>query len=451
MRIGGTLILASVLGASSAVAGPAEDAALALFHGSMEPAEAVEAWEQAKLDPDEAAELLRGLPRATPPAGDHTAQLVDGYGRETDAEVRLPADGPDEDGRFRAVIILHGIGGNSEQGLEIAASLVPPHTIVVAPSAQALDEDDSPEDLRTASMAKIPVLEKLKHWWSYRERSFPVAALDYLKRHYPLDTNRVLLVGYSMGGFGTWNVGLRYHHLFAGLAPMAGGISREEFVLGEDEWYRYLLGNGRQIPIFFLHGDEDEVVPVRFDQWSERKLDRLKAPFVYHEVEGGKHVLKDQLSPDSELIQELVAWLGERVRDPHPTRVRHRALGAYHGGSYWLHIDAMKGVQASVEAEAGRKNRLKIKTKGVERLTLFLDPEVFKVGRSAKLTMELDGAVQRLKVGRSLRAVAESFARTRDPELIYQHMVTLEVEPRDVEQGEGGLRDLYDRWKGGKD
>lgn len=438
-------------------AGPAEDAAWDLFEGKLTPDEAAAIWRQAKLDPDDAVRMLRELPLEAPPAGDHVAALTDGYGRETDAQVRLPSDGPDEHERYRVAVVLHGIGGNSEQGLEVAQLLLPPHTIVIAPSAQKLDEADQPEDLRLAKLANIPVLKNFEHWWSYRQRCFAIAALDYLKRHYALDTNRVLLVGYSMGGFGTWNVGLRYHHLFAGLAPMAGGIAREEFALGEDDWYRFLQGNARNVPIFFIHGDEDEVVPVRFDRWSKQRLERLGAEHVYHEIEGGKHVLSEQLTPDSPVITELVAWLGARVRDPHPETIEHRALGAYHGDAYWLRIEALRGDQARVVAEVHSGNRLELQATGVEKLRIYLDPERFKVGsRGAKLKLLLNGVARAEKLRPSLEVVAESWARAHDPELLYTCALTLDV-PRGEGEGSGGgglsldeLKKLRDAWTGDK-
>ena len=56
-----------------------------------------------------------------------------------------------------------------------------------------------------------------------------------------------------LGGYGTWNVGLRYPDRFAGIVPIAGGISRKENVgTRPDTISRVLLRNGRSVPSFFL-------------------------------------------------------------------------------------------------------------------------------------------------------------------------------------------------------
>jgi predicted peptidase len=61
----------------------------------------------------------------------------------------------------------------------------------------------------------VGLSSRLPHWWSYKESSFVLKSLEYVKRNYPVDTNRVVLLGYSMGGYGTWNIGLRYTDRFA--------------------------------------------------------------------------------------------------------------------------------------------------------------------------------------------------------------------------------------------
>ena len=421
-----------------ALAGPAEDAAAGLFDRSTDARAAARAWSAAKLEPEEALRLVRAIPRIEAPTTDHDVTLREPGAQETDCRLVFPKDGPDEQGRYGVVVLLHGLGGSSKQGLEIGAAMAPPHAILVAPSAKTPPGDGAgAEDLRTSGAVGIPVMKRFKHWWSYREDGYPLLALEHVRRRYPIDPNKVLLVGYSMGGFGTWNVGLRYHDLWAGIVPMAGGISREEFVLGRDEVVRQLLDNARGLPLFFVHGDEDEVVSVQFDRWSRDDLEKRQIPFTYIEVEHGKHVLTDFLKPDDPRVIQLRDWLRDRVRDPHPRRVVHRSLGAYHPGAFWVRIDDRSGSggTACVVAEALDKTKVAVETRGVKKLTLFLDPAV--VDPKKTIQVAVDGKLAfKGKVKPSLEAVAESFARTRDPELTYQHMLTIDVEPRPEAPGE---------------
>lgn len=419
----------------------ARDAALALFEGRMTPVEAAQVWDRAKLDAEEAAALVRALPREAAPLTSHQTTLRDGYGVETDAEVVLPADGPQEDGTYRALVLLHGIRGDARQVLPFVPALAPPHTIVIAPSAKLPHADEDPEDLRASRGAGMDIMKRFPHWWSYRARTFPIAALDYLKRRYPLDTDRVVLMGYSMGGFGAWNVGLRYHDLFAAVTPFAGGLSREEFasgLLGRDRLTRALLDNVAMVPVYFVHGDEDDVVPVGPERWTHEELTEKKLVHTYVEIAGGKHLLDSFLREDED-TRRFREWLDTRLRRASPRRVIHRAIGDYHPGAYWVRIDGMAGPAARVEAEAQR-NRVIVTTEGVSRLTLFVDPAVLDPRKAITVFVDEKPAFQG-KPRPSLLAVAESFARTRDPKLVYERMITLEVTPRGVQQG-GGWGDL---------
>src|ERR1017187_1673939 len=50
-----------------------------------------------------------------------------------------------------------------------------------------------------------------------------LALLDEIMAKYAVDTNRVYLTGLSMGGYGTWDLGMAYPEKFAAIAPICGG------------------------------------------------------------------------------------------------------------------------------------------------------------------------------------------------------------------------------------
>ena len=55
-------------------------------------------------------------------------------------------------------------------------------------------------------------------------------ALDAVKRHYPIDENRILVRGFSMGGASAWHFGTHYAGLWAAVAPGAGFSETAEFL-----------------------------------------------------------------------------------------------------------------------------------------------------------------------------------------------------------------------------
>ncbi|MGE0709927.1 MAG: alpha/beta hydrolase-fold protein [Planctomycetota bacterium] len=399
-----------------------------LLDQKLEPKEAASSWAEAKVSPAQALEAIRARkpePKLAP--GLHEVPLKDGRGRESTAFVMVP-EKPWKGGRYRVLVMLHGLGGNGKKTFELAASFAPEGTIVIGPTALKPPSNEGAEDLPDLPWMK-PILKRFPRWWSYRESSFPLAALRLVERDFPVDTDHVVLIGYSMGGFGTWNLGLRFHDRFAGAAPMAGGISRQEYVpVGKDQRSRFLLGNARMLPLFVLHGGQDEVVPVSFDRWSRDQLSAAGLPFIYEEVPDGKHVMKEQLE-GGKVRDALLEWIGARTRDAHPARVEHHAIGAYHGGAYWLQVDELAGQQAHVVAVTKRQ-RITVVASGVKKLTVFLDPE--RLDPKKPVSVDVNGT--QLFAGKDaprLDAVARSFARTGDPQLSYAHAVELEL-PADL-------------------
>ena len=86
--------------------------------------------------------------------------------------------------------------------------------------------------------------------------------LDQLERDLRVDTNRVYVTGLSMGGYGTWALGLAAPERFAAIAPICGGANVIDVVLGTRDRDEAL----KKLPIWVFHGAKDPVVPVAESQ-----------------------------------------------------------------------------------------------------------------------------------------------------------------------------------------
>lgn len=417
-------LLLPLLLAAPAAADPgaeARAAAGALLDGQLAPRDAAASWEAAGLSPAAAREALRFALRTQGDEPVARLELEDEGGRRTRAEVVFPA-APRADGRYGVLIALHGLGGRADQLVPFARRVAPPGTIVIAPGAQRLPDELQGEDL--PGFGAAAAARALPHWWSYRPDAFPLLALDALLRRYPIDTDRVVLLGYSMGGYGTWNLGLRYPDRFAAIAPLAGGISRLENLAPRDDRSRALVANGRMIPSFVVHGTADRTVPFRFSRSLTEELAELGAEVTFRPIENGPHVLASFLRGDA-LTAELAAWLADRARDPDPVTVEHTLLADYHGRSYWVRARGVRG-QGRVRARIAGEQRIELTADGVRHVTVYLDPDLVDVARPVTVTVD-DRVVFHGRVAGSLITLAETFAETRDPELSYAHALELDL------------------------
>ncbi|TVP79720.1 MAG: alpha/beta fold hydrolase [Gemmatimonadales bacterium] len=107
-----------------------------------------------------------------------------------------------------------------------------------------------------------------------------MAVVELALERFPVDRDRIYLMGHSMGGAGALHLGREHPDLWAGIAAVAPAVWAEPL-----EWARDL----RHLPIHILQGTEDRLVPVRLARgWAEAMAD-LDMTFRYMEVDGGDH------------------------------------------------------------------------------------------------------------------------------------------------------------------
>jgi len=95
--------------------------------------------------------------------------------------------------------------------------------------------------------------------------------LDDILRTYPVDSSRVYLTGLSMGGYGTWELGLSHPEKFAAIAPLCGGGNLITSLLASFD--PGSAAATRSLGVWAFHGAKDPVVPL---SESQRMVDWLK-------------------------------------------------------------------------------------------------------------------------------------------------------------------------------
>jgi predicted esterase len=104
--------------------------------------------------------------------------------------------------------------------------------------------------------------------------------LDMIRKEFNVDERRTYLMGHSMGGAGTFHLGVKYPSNWAAIAAIAPAA----FGLQPD-----MLASVKGMPVIIVQGDADTAVPVtNTRRWAE-KLKELNMTHEYHEIPKGDH------------------------------------------------------------------------------------------------------------------------------------------------------------------
>jgi predicted peptidase len=213
-----------------------------------------------------------------------------------------------------------------------------------------------------------------------------MSVIDRVQARYRTDPRRVTLSGGSLGGLGSWHIGLRSPDRFNAIVPMAGYGSARQYgdVTGVKRrpWERFLLArrdnatfveNARHLPMLCFHGDRDN--PRR----SEVIVNRYKKLGYRHEYE----LLEDtgHNAWDSGYENGRAFVWARRFRTPRsPKRVRFVSGSYRHARAYWLTIEQFDRHEALGRVKATRsKKGVKIRTENVRRLALALSPAAVQI------------------------------------------------------------------------
>ena len=97
-------------------------------------------------------------------------------------------------------------------------------------------------------------------------------------KDYPIDTNRIYIVGLSMGGMGVYDIVSRNPHMFAAAIAICGAVNPQR--LRE-------MDSNTQFRLY--HGDADSVVPVMFSRETYKALKQTGKNVEYFEFPGVNH------------------------------------------------------------------------------------------------------------------------------------------------------------------
>lgn len=126
-----------------------------------------------------------------------------------------------------------------------------------------------------------------------------VGILEKVLEHPAADPRRVYLTGLSMGGYGCWDLAMRYPEKFAAVAPICGG--------GDASKAARLVG----VPLWAWHGTADRAVPVDRSRVMIEAIRRAGGDPKYTELEGVGH---DSWTPAYREREGVIPWMFAQAR-----------------------------------------------------------------------------------------------------------------------------------------
>ncbi|MSU77401.1 MAG: hypothetical protein EXS16_04805 [Gemmataceae bacterium] len=208
-------------------------------------------------------------------------------------------------------------------------------------------------------------------------------AIAHARKYYPIDFNRVVARGFSMGGAACWNYAVHYPGLWAAAAPGAGFSETPDFlrvfqneIIKSNAWQKKLLHwydctdwaeNLYNLPTIAYSGELDKQKQAADIMAVAMKKEGLDLVHIIGPKTGHSY------HPEAKArINLLIDPIVEKGRDPLPLKVRFTTYTLRYNLMRWVRVDGLKEhwERARVEAEIVSNAEVKITTSNVTALTL---------------------------------------------------------------------------------
>ena len=208
---------------------------------------------------------------------------------------------PEVNGPHPTLLTLHGRGANALDLLGLAPYLGGGRFLVICPQAP-LETPIGPDATGYAwypmSMggshdvdAILVAREKLQRF------------LQGCLRRYPIDAQKLAVLGFSQGGVMAYSLALADPARFAALIALSSWLPPELVPQSS------LSDSARSLPTLVQHGTADSMIEVERARRSVEILRQAQIPLTYREYEMGHEIRPKSLS-------DLSAWLEENVLSP---------------------------------------------------------------------------------------------------------------------------------------
>jgi dipeptidyl aminopeptidase/acylaminoacyl peptidase len=180
------------------------------------------------------------------------------------------------------------------------------YPLVVSLHGSGVDEQaEMPGYAQAAGMLGYPLIAPkargLSDYYIGKSGDDVFECIEHFLTLYPnIRRDRIILLGFSMGGYGTWRLGELRPDFFRGLVVVSGDV-RSDILQG--------VGALRDQNIFVIHGAADNAVSVSGARQMVEKLKAMNANVTYVEIPEGGH----GGGGNDDLVAKLLAWIKQNA------------------------------------------------------------------------------------------------------------------------------------------
>ncbi len=138
-------------------------------------------------------------------------------------------------------------------------------------------------------------------WYEPVNESMVVDLVNFALKNLNIDPNKVVVVGYSDGGNGSWFLSDTHPEIFSAGIPMASayGLSYTDGILNKTE-----------IPLYVIHGEFDELFPFTNTETAVELSTNAGSEIVFVKAVGLSHTVPCEYLP---YLLDAIDWLETSV------------------------------------------------------------------------------------------------------------------------------------------
>ena len=191
---------------------------------------------------------------------------------------------------FPTILALHGRGSNESDLIGLAPYL-PQNFLWISPRGTFTLGPDSFEWFQITQIGK-PDSTRLANALSTLD-----TFIDEIIVNYPVDKNKLYLLGFSQGSIMSMSYALTKPQRIAGVIAQSGYIPHESGLQIDEAGIK-------NKPFILTHGTQDSMLPVDWARRSRDTLQKLEVNLEYHEFDMGHQVTEESLIVISKWLEK---------------------------------------------------------------------------------------------------------------------------------------------------